>query len=41
MNRLPDPSVACMTSAGGVAQRAELDDLSTKALSAGSVPISA
>ena len=41
VNRLPDPSVACMTSAGRVAQRAELDDLSTKALSAGSVPISA
>jgi hypothetical protein len=41
MKRLPDPSVACMTFAGGVAQRSELDDLSTKALSARSVPISA
>jgi len=30
-----------MTSAGSVAQRAELDDLSTTALSASSVPISA
>jgi hypothetical protein len=41
--RLLDPSVVCMTSAGRVAQRAELDDLSTKALSAkfSSVPISA